>query len=297
MSWKIQIVALAVLAPLVAGCSGDEDPKPKRPEPDAAGSDGLCRILDSDILDRLSGDYAPREDLMLGHENFIGCDVDGMSSFEFGVRAIDDGRPIEEYLLGEPERLEGLGDEAFTVESAGPPGAGESVIARRGDVVVYVRNELLQFGEERSTHDDTLAVAEKLLALPASEVEAIAPTSLSEACPTPEAVAKVVGDIALARGGITDDELGCSYLGTSGARLLINQIVSDHASDFVSGGGEIKVEGAQKAIQQGSGNSIDVMAQTSSTEVWSVGATPVGTDRDAPVDRGELIALVESLLP
>lgn len=302
-SWHRAAVAAATVV-LAAGCTSaseqdDESAPTSTPAPSSAAPAGasLCDLIPSEQLTRLSGDYAPRDDLLLGNESFIGCDADGLSSFEFGLRVVDDGRPLQEYLAGEAEAVEDLGDEAFGVvtEFDGEV-MGETIIARRGDVVAMVRNELLQYGPERATPEDTREVMALMLEQSADDVAAIEKVRVADPCPTVDAVSAVIGDVEVARATPVPDDLVCSYLSGDTVRLIVQRYQVSTPQDTIDADIPLELEGADQASIREDSSTVGVRALVGD-DTWSIEATSVAPDVDgASIDRDALIALAEDVI-
>lgn len=295
VSWRRAAVA-GVMVVLVAGCtseSGGAEPVPSSVSPAGAS---VCDLIPPDDLARLSGDYTPREDLLLGKEAFIGCDADGLSSFEFGLRVVDDGRPLEEYLAGEAEVVEDIGDEAFRVATEFDGEVmGETIVARRGEVVAIVRNELLQYGPERATPQDTREVMALMLEQSADDVAAIEKVRVADPCPTVEAVSAVIGDVEVARALPVPDDLSCSYLSGDTVRLIVQRYQVTTPQDTVDADNPVEVDGADQASIREDSSTVGVRALVGDV-TWSIEATSVARGGEVSVDRDALIALAEDVI-
>ncbi|MGJ9422187.1 hypothetical protein [Aeromicrobium sp. CF3.5] len=288
----------------MAGCTSasDQDEEPaastSTPAPSNAVPAGasLCDLIPADDVARFSGDYEPREDLLLGKEAFIGCDADGLSSFEFGLRVVDDGRPLEEYLAGEAEAVEDVGDEAFRVatEFEGEV-MGETIIARRGDVVAIVRNELLQDGPERATPEDTREVMALLLTQSVDDVAAIEKVRVADPCPSVEAAAEVIGDVEVARAQPLPDDLDCAYLSGDTVRLLVSRYQVTTPEDTVDADNPVEIDGADRASIREDSSRVSVSALVGDV-TWSVEAASVARGGEVSLDRDVLIALAEDVI-
>lgn len=302
VSWHRAAVVVTAAVVLVAGCTSaseqDEEPAASAPAPSSAAPVGasLCDLVPSDQLTRLGGDYTPREDLLLGNEAFVGCDADGLSSFEFGLRVVDDGRPLQEYLAGEAETIDDLGDEAFRVATEFDGEVmGETIIARQGDVVAIVRNELLQYGPERATPEDTREVMALMLEQSADDVAAIEKVEVADPCPSVEAVSAVIGDVEVARALPVPDELDCAYLSGDTVRLLVSRYQVTTPEDTVDADSPVEVDGADRASIREDSSTVGVSALVGDV-TWSVEAASVARGGDASVDRDVLIALAEDVI-
>src|SRR5690606_9531644 len=166
-------------------------------------------------------------------------------------------------------------------------------VARQGDRVVYVRNELLQYGKERATEQDTLAVAKKLLSDDAGElIDSIEPIEVSGPCPSVEDVAKVVGTGEAARGQTIGDEVECHYVGADGIRFLADRFGDDDPAQFLGSNGETtKIEGTKAARVSDDESTIELKAITDD-QVLSFRAGVLDLRSETVVDRQAFDALV-----
>lgn len=247
-------------------------------------------------LTRLAGDHTPRPSLMLGSESFLGCDADGMSSFAFGVKVVDDGRELTDHLVNEPEKVSGVGEEAYRATSGyGEVTTGETLVARQGDRVVYVRNELLHHGPERATEGDTIAVAKLLLSDDATElIESVPAIDVAEPCPVPDEAAALVGEIVAARGLMVDDDVQCRYASADGV-VSVHGFETEDTRDFLSSSAEqVDVEGAEQASVRDEGNGFELTA-TGGSQVVRVAARAHSYDEKDLVDRDEFDRLSASV--
>ncbi|WP_146828012.1 hypothetical protein [Aeromicrobium flavum] len=293
-------MSVVLMALAMAGCTGGDD---KESKPDAKPSaspsqaepgPSLCDVLDADDLQRFSGDYTARPDLMLGHEVFLGCDTDGMSSFEFGVKVVDDGRELTDYLQTEPQKIADLGDEAYrATPDPVAPDLGDEVVARKGDRIVFVRNRLISYGKERSTEQDTVDVAKRLLSDDSTElIDSIEKIEVSAPCPSVDEVAKVVGTVQAARGHTVGDAVDCHYVGADGIRFIADRFGDDNPAQFLGSSGEAtELEGTESARVSDDGNVIELKAITSD-EVLSFRAGALDLRSETSVERKAFDALV-----
>ncbi len=246
---------------LLAGCTENDS----APEPEPVAGPSLCEVIDADVLKRLSGDRTARPNLMLGNEVFLGCDADGMSSFEFGVKVVDDGRELSGHVTPDAQKVSGIGDEAFrSTTGYADEVMGETIVARRGDRIVYVRNELLQYGDERATEQDTVDVAKRLLSDDAADlIESIERVEVSGPCPSVDDVAKLVGPVQAARGLDAGDDLQCRYVGADATAFVVERFAAERPVEYLGTSGEaIEIAGSQEARAEIDGAVAEIRAIT-----------------------------------
>jgi hypothetical protein len=218
----------------------------------------------------------PREALMTGRSEYIGCLIGDAYDFSFGYRAVASGPSLKEQVdLGgtAATKAGGIGDEAYISRTD----TSVLVGARFGKNEIIVRNDSQKNTDAKVRIDDDtmMAIAKEFgKNVPDDLAAQLRPVELGKGCPAADSseVAAVIGPVAVARGGPHDGYTTCDYLGKGGSTIGLSRSKASNASDFLGNNPEAKpidIDGAVKAeaIESSEGYEVELTIQPTKGEI------------------------------
>lgn len=307
------VLLATVLAALAACGSAEDDSAPQgsvTPEQQRAstGPQTACTVIGRDAVAPLNpqGEELVNT-LLIGDLTFDGCTIGTVPLVSFGIKVVEGGDSLEERVenLGDGtlEEIEGLGDEAFRSEKNYD---GRSVLiaigVRQGEHEILLRNESLGEIDEKEqvTEEATIEFLEEYVAAIPDDFESEAPSVLVGAgCPAEidPAVTALVGNVALARGGHSGQDVQCRYLGDSGSTIQLSRFATDNAAGYITPKTPpeyvpVPIEGATAALMWLLGNVGNMTIQPSASEIAELRVESAG----GAVEQERFLALATTFL-
>ncbi len=313
MNCRTMTAVLVAIVLSASACGAEPDDAPQgsattEQQRSGTGPDTACTIVGRDGLAPLNPQGEdPVNELLMGDHRFDGCSIGTAPSISVAIRVIDGGDSLRDRVAGigddTVDEIDDLGDEAFRSERTYEGRTTAIAIGvQRGEHEILLRNwSFVSVNEEEHVSEEAMIefLEEYVAAIPDDFESQARRVLVGSGCPSEvdPAVNALIGNVELARGGDSGEDVQCTYRGSTGSTIRLSRFASEDPAgyltpltppDYVP----VAIEGATAAVVWLFGNTGYMTIQPSATEIAELEAELAG----GAVEQDRFQALAESFV-